>query len=361
MTARPASRRGALVAAALAGAWREKPPPPTLSGGELAEIAPLLVETACGALAWWRIRGTGEDGSAAAAQLRDAHRRHALQAAIHERELTAVVQTLAAAGIDALIVKGWAATRLYADPALRPYGDIDVCVAPDHLVAAKAALAASIPALNVDLVAGLEINQRVLPDLPSFEEAHARAMRVQLRDLEVPTVAPEDHLALLCVHLLSHGAWRPLWLCDVAAAVEQMPDEFDWDQCLGRSRRLATWVSATLTLAERLLGARIAKPPGGFVPTPDWVEPAVLRQWAFPRPDYPGDLVDLPPRAYLRPRQAARVVRAHWVNPISATMLPGAAFNAMPRLPYQLRFVAWKAMRFVRRRRAGTSTSPDAA
>ena len=265
-----------------------------------------------------RIRDSSVADSVVGDQLRDAYRLHALQAAVHELELAQVVRALATAGIEALIVKGWTAARLYAEPGLRPYGDIDVCVAPEQHSAAQAALAEPAPPVNVDLHRGLAVNRRVLPDLPSFEEALERAERVRLEDVEVPILAPEDHVALLCVHLLSHGVWRPLWLCDVAAAVESLPDDFDWDRCLGRSRRLATWVGATLTLAEQLLGAKPNEAPPLLGPTPGWLEPTVLKQWSSPRSHYPGDLVGLPAGRYLRPARALRVVRANWVNPIQA-------------------------------------------
>jgi hypothetical protein len=342
------SQRGGLVAAALAGSWREKPPPPALSADELAQIAPLLLGAGCGALAWWRIRASPLAHSSVGEPLRDAYRLHALQTALHERELAQVVRALEAAGIEAVIVKGWTAARLYAEPGLRPFGDIDVCVAPEQHAAARAALAESAPPINVDLHSGLAINSGFARDLPSFEDARAHASRVRLEGVDVLILAPEEHLALLCVHFLTHGAWRPLWLCDIAAAVERLPDDFEWDRCLGRSRRLATWISSTVALAEQLLGMR----PNGVLPParmPYWLEPALLKQWGSPRPEYPGDLVSLPSGSFFRPSRAMRVVRAHWVDPIMATMQPGASFNRLPRFLFQLRFLVWKAGRFLRR------------
>ena len=345
--------RGALVAAALAGSWRVSPPPSTLSAGELEQISPLLLEAGCGAVAWWRIRGSSVADSAVGEQLRDAYRLHTLQAAIHERELSEVVRALQSARVEALVVKGWTAARLYAESGLRPYGDIDVCVAQDHHSEARAVLADSAPAVDLDLHEGFAINRGMVPELPSFEEAWRRAAQVSLAGVDVRVLAPEDHLTLLCVHLLRHGAWRPLWLCDIAAALERLPEGFDWARCLGRTRRLATWVTSTLALAERLLGAQVADPPPAQCRAPRWLERAVLRQWGSARAYYPGDLVDRPMAEYIQPARAARTVRAHWVDPITATMFPGASFNALPRLPFQVRFVAWKAARFVRRATAG--------
>jgi hypothetical protein len=251
-----------------------------------------------------------------------------------------------------LIVKGWTAARLYAEPGLRPYGDIDVCVAPAQHRAAGEALADSVPSIDVDLHCGLAVNSRMIADLPSFETAWERAPQVTLGDTEIRVLAPEDHLALLCVHLLTHGAWRPLWLCDVAAMLESASEDFAWDRCLGRSRRLATWVRSTVALAEQLLGAEPKHArPGGSRP-PRWLEPAVLRQWGSPPTHYPGALMGLSTSAYFRPSRAVRTIRAHWVDPVTASMLPGSSFNGLPRLPFQLRFVAWKAGRFLRRSRA---------
>ena len=287
-----------------------------------------------------------------AEQLRDAYRLHALHAAVHARELAEVVRALETAGIDALIVKGWTAARLYAESGLRPYGDIDVCVGPGQHRAAGEALADSVPSTDVDLHCGLAVNSRMIADLPSFETAWERAPQATLGDTEIRVLAPEDHLALLCVHLLTHGAWRPLWLCDVAAVLESASDKFYWDRCLGRSRRLATWVRSTVALAEELLGAEPKHAPPPRSRPPRWLEPAVLRQWGSPPTHYPGALMGLSTSAYFRPSRAVRTIRAHWVDPVSASMLPGSSFNGLPRLPFQLRFVAWKAGRFLRRSRA---------
>ena len=44
---------------------------------------------------------------------------------------------MTATGLQPILIKGWAAARLYPETGLRPYGDIDVCVRPDQLAAAK--------------------------------------------------------------------------------------------------------------------------------------------------------------------------------------------------------------------------------
>ncbi len=66
----------------------------------------------------------------------------------------------------------------------------------------------------------------------------------------------ETHLRVICFHLMREGAWRPLWLVDVAAALEFRPGNFDWHYCLRDSRRARPVVHA-IGLAHRLLGVKI--------------------------------------------------------------------------------------------------------
>ena len=55
-------------------------------------------------------------------------------------------------GVEPLVLKGWAAARLYGEPGLRPYGDLDLCVLPSEEAAARTALQApGAPPVLVDL------------------------------------------------------------------------------------------------------------------------------------------------------------------------------------------------------------------
>jgi hypothetical protein len=58
----------------------------------------------------------------------------------------------------------------------------------------------------------------------------------------------EDLLRLVCFHFLRQGGRRPLWLCDIAAALESQPNNFD-----GRTKARA--IARCATLAHDLLGA----------------------------------------------------------------------------------------------------------
>src|SRR6266852_4565340 len=116
--------KGSLVARILAGSWRHDASKELqLSQSELDEVTPLLYGSGAAALGWWRIRETSLKASPSAAVLHQAYRLQALQSAIHEEKIEKVFRLLGQASVGAILVKGWAASELYPDAALRPYGD----------------------------------------------------------------------------------------------------------------------------------------------------------------------------------------------------------------------------------------------
>ena len=153
--------------------------------------------------------------------------------------------------MEPLLVKGWAVARLYAERGLRPYGDIDLCVRPEQYAVAVAALAA--PAAEIVVVDW----HKGLPQLhrPSLDDVYQRSQLVSLAEIDVRILGPEDHLRYMCIHMLQHGAYRALWLCDIAVVLESLPEDFDWEYLLRGDRRPADWVASTVSLAHQLLGA----------------------------------------------------------------------------------------------------------
>jgi hypothetical protein len=334
---------GRLLAALLAGAWRPLPGAASLSALQLEQTVSRLLETGAASLGWWRVRSSPWRESPAAFELLQAFRLHALQVSLHEDELQALVPFLRSAGIEPVLGKGWAVARLYPEPALRPYGDFDLYIRPAQFAAAQAVLARpDAPVCSVDLHCGN-------PDLGdrSFDECYSRFRLVPLGGLQVRILGPEDQLRLSCWHLLRHGAWRPLWLCDVGLLVETRPADFDWDYCLRGHRRQAEALRCVLGLANQLLGARVEDTPaaGNGESLPRWLAPAVLRQWGRPYVRY----TDQPLRTYLRhPAALLSALGRRWPNPIEATLSMRAPFNELPRLPFQLadcmaRSVSWVA------------------
>jgi hypothetical protein len=267
--------------------------------------------------------------SSSAFQLQQAYRLHTLQAGVHEQEITQIIGLLRSSGVEPLMAKGWAVSRSYPEAGLRPYGDIDVCVRQDQYSAAAAVLRS--PAADgyaVDLHQGFfGLKDR------TFDDLYACSRLVRVGAVDVRVLGPEDHLRLLCTHMLSHGAWRPLWLCDIGAALESRPRDFDWERCLAGNRRRADWVACAFGLAHQLLGARVEDTPAAWRAThlPSWLVPTVLRQWGG------GNGQREPIVSCLRhPAGLLKALRLSWPNPILSTVEMGGAFNELPRLPFQL-------------------------
>jgi Uncharacterised nucleotidyltransferase len=330
----------------LSGAWRETPPPLELSPTELEGIAPLLCGSGAAGLSWWRIRHSSLADTRAGQELRAAFRLLVLHDAMYEARLKAVVTDLHAAGVEPILLKGWAIGRLYPASGLRPSGDIDLHVAPDLYAAAERVLDSSRGArYDVDL----SHEESDLLHLP-WHDLLAHSQQVEFGDTAVRVMGSEHHLALLCMHFLKHGGWRPLWLCDIALALESRSPSFDWELCLGSDARRADWIACTLGLAYVLLGAEVATTPVALraQSLPRWLLPAVLRAWERPRLEQHA----VPPlftTALRHPRSLPRALQARWLNPLEATVRVGGAFNDLPRLPYQLANYLQQMQRFTTR------------
>lgn len=321
------SRRGGLVASTLAGSWLHSPPPTELSEAQLAEVSTLLLLSGSAGLAWRRICLTPLRDSGAAFELRQAYRLFALQAALHERDIHQVIPLLRSHAIEPVMVKGWAVARLYPDPWARPYGDMDLCVRPDLYDLASEILRQP---ENLEFAVDLHRGFDNLDDR-AFDELFARSQPVRIGEVDVRVPAPEDHLRILCAHLMRHGAVRPLWLCDVAVVLDSLPDDFDWDLCLGMGRA-SDIVACAIGLAHNLVGARVEHAPVNERARnlPGWMVPSVLKEW-----EAPFVLRDSVLNYLNDPVGALKELRHHWPNAIEATVGMRASFNDLPRLPFQ--------------------------
>jgi Uncharacterised nucleotidyltransferase len=166
-------------------------------------------------------------------------------------------------------------------------------------------------------------------------EMYRRASWMRLGDTKVRVLGPEDHLRFLCRHLLAHGAWRPLWLCDVAAALESRPADFDWRYFLKTCHRRSDGIVWTLALAQRMLETRLEETPWArqTLRLPRWFVAAVLRSWGT------AHRYRQPLAHHLRQRTGVlESLCQSWPDPITATAELRAPFNQLPRLPFQLAF-----------------------
>jgi hypothetical protein len=329
----PAESSARLVAVALAGAWHDVPPALELEATELDRIAPLLLRSGAAALGWRRVRRSELRDVAAAKELRQAYRRCALQNTLNQQTIERAIAILRSAGVEPILVKGWAAARLYPEMGLRPYGDIDLCVRPEQFAAAETVLK-DLPDVRseVDLHKGFAKFGG-----GNVDDIYERSRLVKLGETEARVLCAEDHLRILSIHMLREGAWRPLWLCDIATAIETRGADFDWDNCLTDDRRRADWVICAMRLAQQLLGARLDETPAARItrPLPRWLVPTILKEWESKVPSM-SQRHNAPMASFFRyPAGVLRGLRHRWPNPIEATVSMGGSFNKLPRLPLQ--------------------------
>ena len=182
--------------------------------------------------------------------------------------LMRVLQAMQARGIEPLVLKGPAlACALYADPALRPFGDLDLLCRPDQLAEAHAVLrqlgfealyqkptevegfhtvfqspAGSILIeLHRDLLQ-LGLPTRCLSDLWQAPMTfHVGAVPARMLQLQ--------HQVLhLCVHVHLHGYTRLIWFKDLDLLLRRHGQMIDW----ALVRELARDEGAALSLRHSL-------------------------------------------------------------------------------------------------------------
>lgn len=240
----------------LAGA----PPGPGLEWGAVVDLArrygvsPLL---------FWRLGKQKSPGvsvpEAAWRALRDDYYAAVAQAALRERELARILTALDQVKVLVLLLKGAALARtVYPDPALRQMGDLDLLIHRDDLELARQTLE------TLGYVHQPEPPQRFNPFNTEFTgevsflhtagghstlvELHwvllpsdwlwrtitldrqalwARAVSLQVGDVTALSLAPEDALAHVCLHLAMHGFSHLRGYTDIVQMIEA--GQVNWD------------------------------------------------------------------------------------------------------------------------------------
>ena len=326
---------GRLVASVLTRSWRREPPEPEVTAAQLAEVAPILVRTGAGGLAWWRVRASALRNCPAAQSLRQAFGEQAFRSGFYEAAVAEAVSRVRAIGVEPVVLKGVGVARLYPAKGLRQPGDVDLAVPHENRAAAEAALdGRRFAHFDVDF-SHLEYSDLLAGDFDSFL---ARCDTLDVAGVDIRVPRPEDAFRYLCMHYLRHYGYRPLWLCDIAAALEALPERFDWNECLGTDERVANWVLSAAGLACRLLGAEPSRRAPGFEPSPDWVADAVLRLWGRGQVKvYQPRLVPIAPMhdvvstaSLRRPLEPWRAARTRWRDPYEFTIDTRRPFERTP-------------------------------
>jgi hypothetical protein len=236
-----------------------------------------------------RVEGLAQDGLAragiaapepVAASLLEAARRIARDNLAFAAEARRVARALAAAGVDALFVKGVILNRLaYGTLAIKQAADIDLLVDPADYPAALPVVRAlgygcEWPAAGasdgdvLDYVGhtkhsiwvrgpiALELHASLVDNRLMLPGVSARSPRQSVEvapGLVLPTLAKEELFAYLCVHGATHAWSRLKWIADVAALLSGEPPA-EIERLYGRARALGGGRSAAQAL---LLGARL--------------------------------------------------------------------------------------------------------
>lgn len=246
-----------------------------------------LLQQGLAPLAWQKCYALNLSGEVQS-ELRSAYYAAAGDAVLHRRELAAVLRALSEAGLSAVAFKGAAlAFGVYADPAFRTMGDLDLWVTAQEMERARQVLESRgyksfclpgrPPALMVlfegeiglwsvkpdrgwvELHWGIYQGEwlRRVANVSDLSPVRLRAISTNLAGEPTRVLAPEDAIIQSAVHTavnhqLSMFALRAL--IDVAVMVHA--SMIDWSAVVQRARelRVATAVWLVLSLAVDLAG-----------------------------------------------------------------------------------------------------------
>jgi len=267
---------------------------------------------------------------------------NSLQAKALEVRVAEVFGLFRDAGIEPILIKGWAASRKYPENLIRRPGDIDLAVAPDEYERVwELSHRPEFAYFNIDLHKGLrQLDTIGWPDL--FEHS----MSIELNGTPVRVLCEEDHLRVLCVHWLIDGGGYKDKLWDIYYAVQNRSADFDWDRCLNViSAVRRKWVICAIALAHRYLGLKVDDLP--FVdelePIPNWITKCVEREWRRAYRLEPVLTSTHDKRLLLH--QIARRIPP---NPIRATIEAEGDLYGNRRRIYQAQVIGRRALPFVR-------------
>jgi hypothetical protein len=197
-------------------------------------------------------------------------------------ELFRLVDQFRDAGLDAVLVKGpTLALRAYGDTGARQYGDLDFLVRQKDILRAtelmisagyqpeirpEAISAKKIPGqyVFVRIAAPLlvelhtERTMRYFPRGLPIEEFFARRQYIAIDSHQIPALAIEDELLLICIHGAKHLWERLSLVADIAAFVDRQTS-LNWEHSFATARAVGAerMLDTGLLLARNLLGVAL--------------------------------------------------------------------------------------------------------
>jgi Uncharacterised nucleotidyltransferase len=210
--------------------------------------------------------------------VRERQRSHMLFTLRLTAALFQLLDHFAAADIETLVTKGPSLSfRCYGDPGLREYTDLDLIIrSRDALRASEAMIALGfepkvpLKAIQAGKFPGeyvfrqpdskltaefhTERTFRYHPRPLSTEALFGRGARVTFDGHDVPALATEDELLLICIHGAKHFWERLIWIADVGALVSRQ--NIDWPRAMAAAREAGAerMLRVGLLLAASVLG-----------------------------------------------------------------------------------------------------------
>jgi Uncharacterised nucleotidyltransferase len=215
-------------------------------------------------------------------KIRELHRAQVLSALQMTAELFRLVDQFRDAGLDAVLVKGpTLALRAYGDTGARQYGDLDFLVrqkdilrATEIMISAGYKPEIAVESLSPQKIPGqylfvrvaapllvelhTERTMRYFPLGLPIEEFFSRRQYVSVDGHQIPALAIEDELLLICVHGAKHLWDRLSLVADVAAFVTRQ-SSLNWERTFANARAVGAerMLHTGLLLAGNLLHAAL--------------------------------------------------------------------------------------------------------
>jgi hypothetical protein len=209
---------------------------------------------------------------------------------LNSKDLRPIVESLSAAGVPVLLVKGVAlAETLYRDLAPRPASDFDLVVPPEGLPVCQEILAGLgyVP-IEIELAPGADLAYRSgqvfasgepsrvpvglhwhLLDLPHYLCRVPMAwfwentVKAEITGQPVRILNAEANLLYLSAHLALHHRLHGLrWFLDLALLVHQHQGTLDWDKVITAAQAFELLLAVQATL-DRLAGCWPSLPLDG--------------------------------------------------------------------------------------------------
>lgn len=282
-------------------------------------------------LVWPSIRHRAEDYGAVGEMLEHTYQQYLAALEQIEKDIALVVSMLVDAGIEAVLVKGWALCRLYELPQVRRPGDIDLIVPTGTMPAAQKIIA---EAYNHDFRNGVDLYDDSTWKSKPSSDYRERLVYRECNGVPVATLGSTDALRHVCLHFMKHLGNRvpnttPYWLCDIGALVENSED-IDWDRLFSGDPALADRIRLALVLSRDIVGTDPSRLPAAIaeIRLPDWAIQSVTDLWMNPHQQLGRSAAQAGvPRA---------LVKRLWPSPLNAALRCDVPLHTGSPLRYQV-------------------------